>query len=85
MTLFATKTFSEMTSTERIRACYQHACLQYVSGKALTNSSLRKRFGVSDKNYPMVSKVIKATLNNQCIKRKSDSGSNDHSYIPFWG
>ena len=58
-TLFATKKFSKMTTEERIRACYQHACLQWVSGQSLTNSSLRKRFGISNKNYPMVSKVIK--------------------------
>lgn len=84
VTLFATKNFSEMTTEERIRACYQHACLQWVSGQSLTNSSLRKRFGVLDKNYPMVSRVIKASINKKLIRRKSDRKSSDHSYIPFW-
>ena len=84
VTLFATKKFSEMTTEERIRACYQHACLQWVSGQSLTNSSLRKRFGVFDKNYPMVSRVIRASLNKKLIRKKSVRSSNDHSYIPFW-
>lgn len=84
VTLFATKKFSEMTTEERIRAFYQHACLQWVSGRFLTNSSLRKRFGVSDRNYPMVSKVIRASIEKKLIRKKSDRNSNDHSYIPSW-
>ena len=82
-TLFATKKFSEMTTEERIRACYQHACLQQVSHKFLTNSSLRKRFGLSKKSYPVVSKVIKDTLGQKLIKIKSDRGPH-YSCIPFW-
>ena len=82
-TLFAIKKFSKMTTEERIRACYQHACLQWVSSQSLTNSSLRRRFGISNKNYPMVSKVIKDSLNKKWIKIKSNRGPN-HSYIPFW-
>ena len=81
--LFATKKFSEMTPEERIRACYQHACLQWVSGQPLTNSSLRKRFGLSKKSYPVVSKVIKDTLEQKLIKIKSDRGPH-YSCIPFW-
>ncbi len=85
VTLFATKTFSKMTTEERIRACYQHACLQWVSGRFLTNSSLRKRFGISDKNYPMVSQVIRTSIEKKLIRKKNDHNSNTHSYIPAWG
>ena len=47
-TLFASRGFKEMTAEERLRACYQHACLLWVSGgETLTNSSLRKRLGSS--------------------------------------
>lgn len=42
--------FSQMDRQERIRACYQHACLQYVSGKRMANVSLRKRLGIKDSN-----------------------------------
>ena len=83
VTLFATKQFSKMSKEERVRACYHHACLQWVSGGPFTNSSLRKRFDISKQNYPMVSKVIKDSLNEKLIKIKSNNGSN-HSYIPFW-
>ena len=40
------KAFSKMSKEERVRACYHHACLQWVSGGSFTNSSLRKRFDI---------------------------------------
>ena len=83
VTLFSTKEFSEMNIEERIRACYQHACLQWVSGQSLTNTSLRKRFGISDKNYPMASKVIKDCIDKKLIKITSARGLK-YSYAPFW-
>ena len=48
--LFSPKTLRQMDTTERCRACYQHACLRYVSNKRMTNHSLRDRFGISAKN-----------------------------------
>ncbi|TGH27853.1 MAG: transcriptional regulator, partial [Aphanocapsa feldmannii 277cI] len=44
--LFAPKPLSTMDKVERIRACYQHACLQYVVRQPMTNASLRKRLGI---------------------------------------
>ena len=49
-TLFAHKKLAQMTRKDRIRACYQHASLMYVSNKPMTNSSLRARFSIADKN-----------------------------------
>lgn len=84
--LYADKPFSEMTSPERIRACYQHACLKYVCNERMTNASLRKRLKIDDRNYPMASKVISETIKAGLIKI-FDSGSasrRDISYVPFW-
>ena len=44
-----------MTKEERLRACYQHACLQWVANQRMTNATLRKRFGIADDNYAMAS------------------------------
>ena len=38
--LYAQKPFKDMSRSERIRACYQHACLSYVSNKDMKNESL---------------------------------------------
>ena len=83
--LYGPRSFSEMDRTERIRACYQHACLLHVSGKRMTNASLRKRLGVEDRNYPMISRVIKDTIDCGLIRRHGGGESRrDASYVPFW-
>ena len=84
--LFAPRAFSQMTKTERIRACYQHAGLQWVSNKQMTNPTLRKRFGFSDKNKAMASRVISETLAVNLIRPYDPSStSRRHArYVPFW-
>ena len=85
--LYGPRSFSEMTKEDKIRACYQHACLCAVSGKQMTNSSLRKRFDIEAKNYPVASKIIKDTLDRDLIKPYSPTSTSrkDARYLPFWG
>jgi len=66
--LYGPRKFAQMNPDERARACYQHACLQYVSGKKMSNASLRKRLGITDSNYPMASRIIKDTIAASLIK-----------------
>ena len=75
-----------MDKTDRIRACYQHACLRYVSNDFLTNTSLRDRFSFPKKNYAMASRIISDAIERQLIKRHDpDNRSKKHAkYIPFW-
>lgn len=79
--LYGPRKFSQMTRTERIRACYQHACLLYVSGKRMSNASLRKRLGIKDSNYPLASRIIRDSIAAKLIK-PHDEGA---TYVPFWG
>lgn len=85
--LFAYKEFAKMSRADRIRACYQHAGLQYVSNDQMTNTSLRKRFSIDDANYPMASRIIKDTLSSGLIKPLDpESKSRKHAkYVPYWG
>ena len=84
--LYGPRKFSQMDREERVRACYQHACLQHVSGKRMTNSSLRKRLGIEDKNYPMASRIIKDSISAKLIKPYEERirSKKDASYVPFW-
>lgn len=81
------KTWSDTSKEERIQACYQHACLKYLSNEMLTNKSFRERMGVPDKNYTAISGVIKETLERGLIKVGTPEGTNrrDIAYIPSWG
>ncbi|MGE0823085.1 MAG: RNA-binding domain-containing protein [Candidatus Binatia bacterium] len=85
-TLFAYKTLADMDRNARIRACYQHACLRYVSNEKMTNTSLRQRFDIDDKNYAIASRIIADTIEENLIKRSDpESTSKKHAkYVPFW-
>ena len=83
-TAFSYRKFADLDKTERVRACYQHACLKYVSNEKMNNQSLRGRLGIEDKNYPMASRIIKDTLDAKLIKEENTEGSNRHNYLPYW-
>lgn len=84
--LFGHRDFSLMSRDERIRACYQHACLQILSGKKMTNSSFRKRLGIKDQNYTQASRIFKDTLQEKLIKPfgAETVSKKDSSYLPYW-
>lgn len=84
--LFAPRTFARMDRRERVRACYQHCVLCFVTDKMMTNATLRQRFGISDENYSMASRVIRDTMNEELIKKANpDDTSKKHAkYVPFW-
>jgi predicted HTH transcriptional regulator len=50
--LFAHRDLKEMDKFDRIRACYLHACLRYVQRDAMTNTTLRERFGMKRRTAP---------------------------------
>lgn len=84
--LYSYLPFAKMSKEDRIRACYQHACLCYVTNEKMTNATLRKRLQIEVKNYPMVSKIIKETRDANMIKESdSDNKSRKYaSYLPYW-
>lgn len=83
-TVFSYRKFADLDKSERVRACYQHACLKYVSNEKMNNQSFRTRLGIEDKNYPMASRIIKDALEAKLIKEENAEGGNRHNYIPYW-
>ena len=83
--LFAHKPLIAMDKAERVRACYLHACLKYVSREFLTNASLRERFGVEEKNKAAVSRYIREAVDAGVIKPfDEDAARKLMKYVPFW-
>jgi len=84
--LFAHKSFAEMDKADRTRACYLHACLQFVERKRMTNSTLRERFGIEEKNRAQVSRVISDAIEAGVVRLYDpESESRRHaSYVPYW-
>ncbi len=84
-TLFAPKALREMNRQERIRACYFHACLNYVLSKPVTNSSIRTRFGIPDHNASTASRLLSEAVEAGVIAvEMANSGTRNRRYVPFW-
>jgi predicted HTH transcriptional regulator len=86
-TLFAPRSFLEMTAQERTRACYQHASLLWASGKkAMTNATLRARFGLDDEKASQISRLISEALASGVIKGADPTNRSraQASYHPYW-
>jgi len=77
--------FGELTREEKVRACYQHACVRHLNGESLTNSSLRERFGLKTTMASAVSKIIREAVNAGLVKVLDPETAPKHvSYVPYW-
>ena len=84
--LYGPRKLAGMERQDKIRACYQHACLLYVSGARMTNATLRNRLGITEKNYSVASRIIADTIRRELLRPSDpESTSRKHaSYVPFW-
>jgi predicted HTH transcriptional regulator len=75
----------QMNKEDKIRACYQHCCLQYVSGEKMTNETLRNRLDIEQENYPAASRIIAETIRAGLVRPDESSKSRKFAqYIPIW-
>jgi ATP-dependent DNA helicase RecG len=84
--LFAPLPFEETSREDRVRACYQHACLRHVTSQVMTNASLRERFKLGSDQNSTASRILRDTLERKLIKPVDpQSGSRRYTeYHPFW-
>lgn len=85
VTLLSHRTYAQMTKEDRLRACYLHACLKRVNREHMTNSSLRERFAIPQKNSSMISRLLSEACEINLIKISEDSTSDkNRRYLPYW-
>ena len=87
--LFGPKPLADMDRTERVRACYLHACLKRENREVLTNASLRKRFDIDAATTAsaasIASRYIREAVQAGVIKPVDEqAGRRRMSYMPFW-
>jgi predicted HTH transcriptional regulator len=83
--LFAHKDFKEMDKADRVRACYLHACLCYVTRRKMTNTTVRERFGIAAHNAATASVILNDAVDAGMIAIEDASvGTRIRSYLPFW-
>jgi predicted HTH transcriptional regulator len=83
--LFAHKPLTAMDKSERVRACYLHACLRYVTRQPMTNASVRERFGIAERNASIASRLLNEAVEaGQILLEDPDVGTRVRKYVPFW-
>jgi ATP-dependent DNA helicase RecG len=86
VTLFAHQEFEEMNFSDRVRACFQHCVLRYVSNQKMTNQSLRERFKLPSDRAERVSSIIRDTIDKGYVKLDDPGNTSKRyaKYVPFW-
>lgn len=84
--LSSPRTFKQMSSAERLRACYQHCCLRYVTGENMTTASLRGRLGLGSSQNVQAWKVVTDAIRGHLIKPADPRNKSKKfaSYVPGW-
>ncbi len=84
--LFSPQSLNDMDRKDRIRACYQHCCLKYVSNEKMTNQTLRERFKIEEQNAAIASRIIRETQDAGLIKFEDPENKSPklNRYIPIW-
>lgn len=84
--LFASLAFANISSEDKIWSTYLHACLKYIEGDALTNASLRERFGLKITSSGQISRLIKDAVTKGLLKPLDPNTAPRYMrYIPRWG
>ncbi len=84
--LFAPMKLTLMRPIDRVRACYQHACLMYVSNQRMNNTSLRARFGLDAANAASTSRYFSEALKAGVIRigNPESKSTKGRWYLPAW-
>ncbi len=85
VSLFSHYEFSNISMEDKLWSVYLHACVRFVEGDVLTNSSLRERFGLKVSSSGMMSRLIKEAMAQKLIKPIDPTTAPRYmKYIPIW-
>lgn len=85
VTLLGPIELSDMNAQDRIRACYFHACLKYVNREFVTNSTIRRRFGIEKQNAATASRLLNEARKAGVIRLYDPEAARaQRKYVPFW-
>lgn len=84
--VYSPRTFADMSQRERLHAAQQHAILKHLSGSVLTNTSLRERLKMPEKQRSMVSLLIQEAVDEKLIKSADPENKSKKfaEYVPIW-
>lgn len=84
VSLHERKVLSKITDKEKITAIYYHAVRMFIEDSYMTNQSVRKHFGLTDRQSSQATKAIATPLRSKMIKPFDENAGNKFmQYIPF--
>lgn len=86
VTIYGAKPLSKMNTADRVRAIYLHACLRYADeGASITNTTVRKRFGMDQRNSAKASRFLNEALAaGDIVPVNPNAGRKFMEYLPYW-
>lgn len=85
VSLMAGTPFRLMSNNDRMMTCYWHACMCFANGDAMTNKSLRTRFGTDAPSASTISKLLSMTLDEGLIRPVDVTTAPRYMrYVPIW-
>lgn len=85
ISLLAYVPYRSMSLRDRVMACYWHACICFTNGEAMTNKSLRCRFGEGGPSSSTVSKLLATAVGDGLIKPVDpETAPRYMRYVPAW-
>jgi ATP-dependent DNA helicase RecG len=84
--LYAHKEFKVMNKQDKIRACYQHCCLRYVTNLPTNNESVRERFKLTVAQSETATRIITETMEAGKIRLANPESKSKkiRPYVPYW-
>jgi ATP-dependent DNA helicase RecG len=81
----AKMSYASYSEEERIRSVYYCACLCHENRVTMDNDFLRQRFGLDEKDRPLISRLLARCVELGRIKLADPNvGVRSRSYIPYW-
>lgn len=83
--LYGPKAFSDLTKAEKLRACFIHCILCWLKNDYMSNTTLRERFSLEQKDYQAVSAIISESVKRRrIVPADANQGNRNAKYVPYW-
>ncbi|MGV1760580.1 ATP-binding protein [Rhizobium sp. A22-96] len=83
--LFAPRAFAQMSKAEKMRACFFHCVLRWLTHDYMSNATLRERFSLAPDDYQAVSAIIAESIKlGRIAPADPDQGKRNARYVPYW-
>jgi hypothetical protein len=74
-----------MSKAEKMRACFVHCVLRWLTHDYMSNATLRERFSLAPEDYQAVSAIIAESIKlGRIAPADPDQGKRNARYVPYW-